>query len=183
MGVKSRVVAVAGTACLALAGTLFTSHSGVQLVKEHEGRSLVAYLDPVGIPTICDGSTRNVSIGQKATEQECDQKLREDMSVAVKDVRRYVKVPITQRQFDALSSFVFNVGGTKFASSTLLKRINAGDCKGAAVQFDRWVYAGGTKLRGLVKRRAAERAYWEGDCHLWSSTKGLSTSASRLASA
>ncbi len=71
-------------------------------------------------------------------------------------------MPLTQGQWDALSSFVYNLGPGALEKSTLLRLLNAGDYSGAAAQFDRWVYASGKKLSGLVKRRAAERALFEG---------------------
>lgn len=71
-------------------------------------------------------------------------------------MRRNVKVPLSQGQFDALTSFTFNLGAGALASSTLLKKLNAGDCAGAQKEFGRWVHAGGEVLQGLVRRRAAE---------------------------
>jgi lysozyme len=69
-----------------------------------------------------------------------------------------VHVPLTQNQFDALVSFVFNLGVGNFRTSTLLKKLNAGDNDGAAQEFGRWIHAGGKALPGLVRRREAERA-------------------------
>lgn len=168
---SNRVVAAAGAGLLVSAGALLPSMQGQELVKKHEGLRMAAYYDVAKVPTICYGSTRDVWIGQRASPQECDERLRRDLSVAGKAVARHVKRPISQRQYDALVSFTFNMGGGALASSTLLKRINAGDCHGAARQFDRWVYAGppGAKViyPGLVKRRADERALFEEDCKLW----------------
>lgn len=72
-------------------------------------------------------------------------------------IRRQVTVPLDQNQMDALASFIYNVGSGNFNTSTLLKRLNVGDYHGAATQFLRWVYDDGKKLRGLVRRRKAER--------------------------
>ncbi len=79
------------------------------------------------------------------------------------DVARLVKVPLTQGQFDALVSFAFNLGAAALAGSTLLRKLNAGDCAGAAAEFGKWVHADGTVLPGLVTRRARERALFEGE--------------------
>uniref|UniRef100_UPI001B316D19 lysozyme n=1 Tax=Pantoea ananas TaxID=553 RepID=UPI001B316D19 len=91
------------------------------------------------------------------TGEQADKYLREDLLVAELTINTNVKVKLTQNQFDALASFVFNLGSGNFVKSTLLKKLNAGDIAGAADEFGKWVNAGGKKLAGLVKRRAAER--------------------------
>ena len=134
---------------LSLAGTVF--------IQSLEGTKNVAYLDSVGVPTICTGSTRAVRIGQVASDAECAARLKEDTSSAGAALKRGVTVPVTQEQYDALLSLVFNIGEGAFMRSTLLVRLNAGRCTEAADQFLRWDYAGGQRLRGLSKRRQAER--------------------------
>ena len=167
MGTKHRVVAVAGAGLLALASALLPSQPGLDSIKKHEGVRYTAYLDAVQVPTICYGSTRKVYIGQRATPAECEERLLEDATYAGKGVAKGVHVPLTQGQYDALVSFVSNVGETKFYRSTLLRKINAGDCWGAGAEFDRWVYAKGKRLKGLVSRRADERKQWEEGCTVW----------------
>lgn len=167
MGTKHRVVAVAGAGLLALASALLPSQSGLDNIKRHEGVRYAAYLDAVQVPTICYGSTRKVYIGQRATPAECEERLLEDATYAGKGVAKGVHVKLTQGQYDALVSFVFNVGETQFYRSTLLRKINAGDCWGAGAEFDRWVYAKGKRLKGLVSRRADERKQWEEGCTVW----------------
>lgn len=152
--VKARV----GAAILTL-----SSVGAIGLVA-HEGMRRVAYVDPVGIVTVCAGHTRTAKLGQVKTEAECAALMQQDVKQAEADVRRLVKVPLTQAQFDSLVSFTFNVGGGSLASSTLLKKINANDCWGAGAEFDKWTYAGGKQLPGLVKRRADERKHWETGC-------------------
>lgn len=78
-------------------------------------------------------------------------------------VRDKVKVPLTDQQYSALSSFAYNVGPTNFSSSTLVKKLNAGDYEGAASEFKNWNRAGGKQLEGLSRRRAAEAALFKGD--------------------
>jgi GH24 family phage-related lysozyme (muramidase) len=78
-------------------------------------------------------------------------------------VREKVKVPLTDQQYSALSSFAYNVGPTNFSSSTLVKKLNAGDYEGAASEFKKWNKAGGKELEGLSRRRAAEAALFKGD--------------------
>ena len=84
--------------------------------------------------------------------------LRQDVAESERAVNQHVHVPLTQHQFDALVSFVFNLGAGNFRTSTLLKKLNARDYDGAAQEFGRWVQAGGKTLPGLVRRREAESA-------------------------
>lgn len=131
------------------------------IVAKFEGRNLVAYLDPVGIPTICSGITTDVHMGDIATEQWCDERMREELVKADMTILLNVypdvifDMPVTRRA--SLLSFIYNVGPDAFLRSTLLKKLNAGDARGACDEMLRWVYAGGRKLKGLERRRAAER--------------------------
>ncbi|UXO69971.1 lysozyme [Pantoea dispersa] len=134
-----------------------TSNNGINLIKRFEGLRLEAYRDSVGIPTIGYGHTHGVKIGDVITGAQADDFLREDLKVAELTINTNAKVKLTQGQFDALASFVFNLGSGNFVKSTLLKKLNTGDYAGAADEFGKWVNAGGKKLPGLVKRRAAER--------------------------
>lgn len=152
--VKGRVAAV----------LLSLSIAGAGAIVAHEGMRNVAYVDPVGIVTICAGHTATAKLGQIKTDAECSELLYKDAREAADAVRRLVKVPVSQDQFDALVSFAFNVGPTALAKSTLLRKANAGDCWGAGAEFMRWTYAGGTQLPGLIKRRAYERKQWEKGC-------------------
>ena len=133
------------------------SNNGINLVKRFEGLELKAYRDSVGILTIGYGHTHAVKAGDIITGEQADAFLREDLQVAELTVNTNVKVKLTQGQFDALVSFVFNLGSGNFVKSTLIRKLNAGDYAGAADEFGKWVNAGGKKLPGLVKRRAAER--------------------------
>ncbi|WP_230384451.1 lysozyme [Pseudomonas putida] len=131
------------------------------VVSTFEGLRTAAYLDPIGIPTICYGHTATARLGERRTPEQCKEQLSKDLLIAIEDVERRVKVPMTVERRAALVSFVYNVGGTNFGSSTLLKKLNAGDPAGACAEMSRWVYAGGVKLNGLVTRRAEERALCE----------------------
>lgn len=148
----------------AAVAALSISAAGLGLIVNFEGTRDTAYLDSVGVPTICTGSTRAVRIGQEALPGECDARLREDTSVAGKALERLVRVPVTQGQYDALLSFTFNLGEGNLSRSTLLRKLNAGDCHGAAREFLRWDRAGGQVLRGLTLRRQAEARLFEGGC-------------------
>ena len=139
-----------------------TSQNGVNKIKSREGLVLHAYPDPAtgGAPwTIGVGHTgQEVYPGMVITADEADEILRRDLARFERGVSDAVKVPLTQSQFDALVSFAFNVGLANFRSSTLLKKLNAGDKIGAADQFLRWDRAAGKRMQGLANRRASERA-------------------------
>lgn len=139
------------------------SEKGLALIRQFEGLRLLAYKCAAGVPSIGYGHTRTAKMGQSITQERAEELLREDVARFEAAVSRLVKVPLTQGQHDALVSFAFNFGAKALEKSTLLRLLNAGDYSGTAAQFDRWVYASGKKLSGLVKRRAAERALFEGE--------------------
>jgi len=133
------------------------SQKGINLIKNFEGCRLKAYKCPAGVSTIGYGHTNKVLMGDEITQAEAERLLKEDLLIHENNVSRLVKVPLTQCQFDALVCFEYNVGYGNFSSSTMLKKINAKDYKGAADQFDKWIYANKKILPGLVKRRKAEK--------------------------
>ncbi len=139
-----------------------TSENGLALIRQAEGLRLRAYKCPAGVWTIGFGTTAGVKEGQIITKERAEELLRDDVKRFEDQVLRLVKVPLTQGQLDALVSFTYNLGAANLGNSTLLRLLNAGDHKGAAAQFDRWTKASGKELPGLVKRRAAERALFEG---------------------
>jgi lysozyme len=134
---------------------------GLALIKAFEGLKLNAYRCAAGVWTIGYGHTLGVNPGDTLTEQAADLFLRQDAAVAEASVNRYVNVPLTQNQFNALVSFVFNLGSGNFRNSTLLKKLNAGDYQGAGEELLRWVRAGDSTLPGLVRRRAVEKTLFE----------------------
>lgn len=134
-----------------------TSQKGIDLIKAFEGCRLKAYKCPAGIWTIGYGHTSGVKEGQMITFSMAEQFLKQDLKRFETSVNNLVTVAITQNQFDALVSFCYNLGAMALKSSTLLKKLNNGDYNGAAEEFDRWVYANGVKLQGLVRRRRAEK--------------------------
>jgi len=134
------------------------STAGLSLIREFEGCKLEAYICPAGIPTVGVGHTKGVKLGDKITEAEALDLLREDVRWCERAIDESVNVSLTQNQYDALASFCFNVGAFAFASSTLVKKLNDGDKQGAADQFLRWNKAKGKELPGLTRRREAERS-------------------------
>ena len=134
------------------------NNTGLNLIKDFEGRRLNAYQDAVGVWTIGYGHTQTAYPGQRITEAGATELLRYDVGRFERAVEQAVQVPISDNQFAALVSFAFNVGSGALNSSTLLRRLNAGDTYGAANEFLRWNRAGGQELYGLTRRREEERA-------------------------
>lgn len=137
------------------------SNKGIELIKRFEGLELKAYPDSVGVWTIGYGWTqpvdgKKIGPGMVIDQATADRLLKCGVVQYEQGVDQLVKVRITQGQFDALVSFAYNLGLRSLSTSTLLQKLNAGDRLGAANEFGRWVNAGGVKLNGLVKRRAAE---------------------------
>lgn len=138
------------------------SGAAYALIREHEGLRLDCYLCPAGVPTIGYGHTGSgVAMGNRIDLAKAEQLLIGDIHEAEESIRKLVKVPLNQNQFNALVSFVFNLGETALKSSTMLRYINAGNYRSAAGEFAKWVYAKDktgkpVKLPGLVKRRAQE---------------------------
>lgn len=139
------------------------SNAGLAMSKAFEGLRLVAYQDGGGIWTVGYGHTGpDVHAGRKVTPLEAEVLLRVDMRAAVDCVNASIHVPLSQGQFDALVDFAFNVGRGNFQRSTLLAKVNAGDFTGAAGEFGKWINVNGQPARGLVRRRAAEAALFQG---------------------
>lgn len=128
----------------------------VSAICGFEGYREYAYKDVAGVPTIGYGTTKGVKMGDKTTRHEAKAFLVRDASAMAKQMQTLIKVPLYQHEWDAYLSFTYNVGIGNFRSSTLLKKLNAGDYSGACAQLKRWVYAGGKKVKGLVNRREAE---------------------------
>ncbi|UMW01816.1 lysozyme [Escherichia coli] len=140
-----------------------TSDKGIALIKEFEGCKLTAYQDSVGVWTIGYGWTQPVDgkpirAGMTIKQETAERLLKTGMVSYESDVSRLVKVGLTQGQFDALVSFTYNLGARSLSTSTLLRKLNAGDYAGAADEFLHWNKAGGKVLNGLTRRREAERA-------------------------
>ncbi len=140
--------------------------------KRPDGR-IEAYLCPAGRWTIGYGMTalygRAVRKGDVITQAEADRLFLETVAYFQREVLQLVKVPLNANQLSALVSFAYNVGldidadtfPEGLGDSTLLKKLNRRDYKGAAAQFDAWVWSNGKKLEGLKRRRKAERALFE----------------------
>ncbi|WP_367617110.1 lysozyme [Teichococcus vastitatis] len=139
-----------------------TNWKGICLIKRYEGVKLTAYTCVGGVLTIGVGHTGNVKPGETITQLEAEQLLAGDLEKFEAGVAKLVTVPLNNDQFSAIVSFAFNCGLEALRTSTLLRKLNAGDLHGAADQLPRWNKSGGKVYAGLVKRRAAERALFLG---------------------
>jgi lysozyme len=139
------------------------SEKGLGLIKYYEQLRLKAYMPtPHDVPTIGYGHTKGVKMGDSCTKEQAERWLDEDCDFAEVAVNG-VGVELTQDQFDALVSLVFNIGSGNFASSTIRKLLRAGDMARAADQFPRWNKQKGKVLNGLTARRAKERALFKSE--------------------
>ena len=132
------------------------SVEGISLIKKFEGCELEAYQDSVGVWTIGYGHTKDVKQGDKINQDEAEHLLEEEMPEYEGYINDMVEVSLEQCQFDALVSWVYNLGPTNLSSSTLLKVLNEGKYDEVPFQIKRWNKAGGKVLEGLTRRREAE---------------------------
>lgn len=140
------------------------SQNGLELIKEFEGFSATPYVCAGGKVTVGFGHTNTASMKMKPiTKRDGEALLKQDLREAEATVERLVKVDLTQNQFDALISFVFNVGAGALAKSTLLKLLNKGNYEAVPAQLMRWNKANGKPLAGLTRRRQAEGVLWSDD--------------------
>ena len=138
------------------------SNECIELVKQFEGFESEAYLCPANVWTIGYGRTRNVKEGDVITELQAERDLLEELVEFGEQVLRVVDVELTQKEFDALTSWTYNLGVGNLQSSTLLKKLNAGDKNSVPSEMLRWNKASGKVLEGLTRRRQAEADLWAG---------------------
>lgn len=149
-------VIAGGGGAIAIASVMLGNADGL------EGRRYYAYQDVVGVWTVCDGHTgTDIRHGHRYTDRECDSLLKADLQKVASAIDPLIKVRIPDPTRAALYSFTYNVGSGAFASSTLLKKLNAGDVPGACKELQRWTYADGKQWKGLITRREIEREVCE----------------------
>ena len=136
------------------------SQDCVELVKHFEGFEDTAYLCPANVWTIGYGRTRNVKEGDRITEPQAERDLLEELEEFKHQVLNSVKVELKQNELDALTSWTYNLGVGNLKSSTLLKKLNAGNKDEVPAEIVRWNKANGKVLAGLTKRREAEAELW-----------------------
>ena len=132
------------------------SNEGLSLIKKFEGCELTAYQCSAGVWTIGYGHTKGIEEGMEITQQEAEDMLVEELHEYENYINDNVTAPLSQNQFDAMVSWVYNLGPANLKASTLLKVLNAGDYDGVPAQIKRWNKAGGVTLDGLIRRREAE---------------------------
>ena len=132
------------------------SAEGLSLIKKFEGCELKAYRCAANVLTIGYGTIKNVTEGMEITQEEAETLLQEEMHEYEGYINDMVKVPLEQHQFDAMVSWVFNLGSGNLSSSTLLKKLNNSEYDEVPAQIRRWNKAGGKVLDGLIRRREAE---------------------------
>lgn len=141
-----------GSGAIAIASVMLGNADGL------EGRRYYAYQDVVGVWTVCDGHTgADIRRGHRYTDRECDNLLKADLRKVASAIDPLIKVRIPDPTRAALYSFTYNVGVNAFRSSTLLKKLNNGDRKGACDELRKWTWAGGKQWKGLQTRRDIER--------------------------
>ncbi len=150
---------VARTTIVALAFSA-AGFVGLTLYEDYRG---AAYIPVAGdVPTIGFGTTEGVKLGDTITPPKAMARALRDVQKFEGAIKQCVKVPLHQWEYDAFVSLSYNIGAGAFCGSTLVRKLNAGDYAGACAEIDRWNRAGGKVLRGLVNRRASERALCEG---------------------
>ena len=139
---------------------------GLDLIKRFEGFRPTIYVCPAGWPTIGYGHVVRDSERERflagIDERAAEELLRRDVETAEKAVLRLIHVPLSDGQFSALVSFAFNLGFGALQRSTLRRKVNRREHEAVPAEFRRWVWAGGRKLKGLMQRRAAEAALFNG---------------------
>ena len=152
------------------------SASGARMIGDFEGFSATLYNDPAGHCTIGYGhlvhrgpinGSESANFRKGITRVQARRLLREDAEPAGQAVNSLVNVPLNQQQFDALTSFVYNLGSGSLASSQLLKRLNAGEYAAVPEELAKWVHAGRQVLPGLVNRRHAEGVLFTTGAYPW----------------
>ena len=139
------------------------SKTGIELLKHFEGCELKAYQDSVGVWTIGYGHTKGIYEGLEITQSEAEKMLVDELPEYEGYITDKVVPILQQHEFDALVCWVYNLGPTNLSSSTMLKKLNAGEFKEVPFQMKRWDKAGGQPLLGLTRRRNAEALLFKGE--------------------
>ena len=139
------------------------SAEGIALIKKFEGCELVAYQCSAKVWTIGYGHTKDVNEGDTWSQSHAEHMLEVELHEYESYINEYVTAPLSQNQFDALVSWVYNLGPANLKASTLLKVVNAEDYAGVPAQIKRWNKAGGEILDGLIRRREAEARLFNDD--------------------
>lgn len=145
----------------AVGALLVAAGAAVPLIASYEGYEPVGYRDPVGIVTSCWGHTKTAKLNVYYSQDACMAQLATDVVEHAVGILPCIKVEVPSKTLAAFVSFSFNVGAKAFCTSTLNRKLNAGDYWGACAELSRWDKGGGRVLPGLTRRRAEERAWCE----------------------
>lgn len=167
MGTTNSITSLITRKTVAIATTFSLSVGGLAFIAKQEGTANTVYKDVVNISTVCTGHVTTLPVGTYVSNTVCEDLLKQDTKIAGDAVKRLVKVPITQEQYDAMVSLTFNIGVGNFSKSTLLRRVNEKNCYSAANEFTRWNKAKGVVYKGLTRRREAERQMFLSGCPYW----------------
>ena len=135
---------------------------GIALIKKFEGCELEAYQCSAKVWTIGYGHTKDVVEGMTISKEEAEEMLVDELHEYENYINQYVTTALSQNQFDALVSWVYNLGPANLKASTLLKVLNQGKYEDVPAQIKRWNKAGGKVLEGLIRRREAEACLFQG---------------------
>ena len=139
-----------------------TSAEGLALIKKFEGCELEAYQCSAGVWTIGYGHTKEVQKGDVWSQSHAEHMLEVELHEYESYINEYVTVALSQNQFDALVSWVYNLGPANLKVSTMLKVLNKGQYEEVPAQMKRWNKASGKVLEGLIRRREAEACLFKG---------------------
>tara|TARA_Y100001938_G_scaffold37851_1_gene52199 strand:+ start:330 stop:761 length:432 start_codon:yes stop_codon:yes gene_type:complete len=135
---------------------------GIALIKKFEGCELEAYQCSAGVWTIGYGHTKDIVEGMTISKEQAEEMLVDELHEYENYINKYVTVALSQNQFDALVSWVYNLGPANLKVSTMLKVLNKGQYEEVPAQMKRWNKAGGKVLEGLIRRREAEACLFKG---------------------
>ena len=153
---KTRQVAADAVKVFTYRKKMNIGSKGIELIKHFEGCELEAYKCAAGVWTIGYGHIKGVTSDSVITQEQAEQMLVEELHEYEGYINNMVTVELNQNQYDAMVSWVYNLGGGNLKASTLLKVVNQGEFDGVPAQIMRWNKAGGKVLEGLTRRRQAE---------------------------
>jgi lysozyme len=133
------------------------SRKTIDLIKSFENFRAKAYLDSAGVPTIGWGTTKEIHLGMTVTQEQAEEWIKQDIAEIENAIAALITLDLEESQFSALVSLVYNIGIHHFSTSTLLKKLNAGDLIGAAREFLKWDHSCGRTVNGLLNRRIKEQ--------------------------
>lgn len=144
----------------------YTSKTGIDFIKTFEGFNASVYKDVAGFDTIGFGHLvrKGEAFPEAISEEEGEVILKKDLYRAERSVLRNISVPLADNQFNVLVSWVFNIGSGALQRSTLRMKLNRGDdIDDVGDEFLKWIWSGGRRIKGLIRRRKAERLIFVGE--------------------